>query len=168
MPTPRARTLVVSLTVSMTLASVFALSSAQARSRPEDVGSAHVTTHASRGADELRTRMLALVNRSRHLRGLPALRINERLSREALAHSRKMSRDGSISHTPNLVAVIGDVGGTVFGEDVAKGRSLRGIRDARLRRSETRRILLDGRFHRVGLGVVHADGFFWVTLQAFD
>jgi hypothetical protein len=26
----------------------------------------------------------------------------------------------------------------------------------------------DPRFHHVGLGVVHADGFYWVTLQVFD
>ena len=56
----------------------------------------------------------------------------------------------------------------MFGEDVGKGRGLRGIRDAWLRRADTRRILLDPRFHHVGLGVVHVDGFYWVTLQAFD
>jgi hypothetical protein len=28
--------------------------------------------------------------------------------------------------------------------------------------------MLDPRFHRVGLGVVHVDGYYWVTFQAFD
>jgi hypothetical protein len=37
-----------------------------------------------------------------------------------------------------------------------------------MRRADTRRIMLDPRFDRVGLGVVHAGGFFWVTLQVFN
>jgi len=52
--------------------------------------------------------------------------------------------------------------------DLGKGRALEGIRNAWIRRADTRRILLDPRFLHVGLGVVHVDGFFWVTLQAFD
>jgi uncharacterized protein YkwD len=119
-------------------------------------------------SSELRDRLLALVNRSRHSRDLPRLRLNLRLSREALKHSRHMARSGAISHTPNLADLIRGVGGTVFGEDVGKGRAIVGIRDAWLRRPDTRPILLDPRFHHVGLGVIHIGGFYWVTLQAFD
>ena len=119
-------------------------------------------------SDELRQRMLAFVNRSRAAHGLPILRINERLSKEALRHSRRMAREGAITHTPNLAELVRSVGGSVFGEDLGKGRGLRGIRDAWMQRSDTRRIMLDPRFHRVGLGVVHADGFYWVSLQVFD
>ena len=112
--------------------------------------------------------MLAMVNRSRATHGLPLLRINERLSREALHHSRQMGRKGVITHTPNLADLVRSVGGSVFGEDLGKGRGLRGIRDAWMRRADTRRIMLDARFVHVGLGVVHAGGFYWVTLQVFD
>jgi Uncharacterized protein with SCP/PR1 domains len=112
--------------------------------------------------------MLALVNRSRHSHGLPRLQLNLRLSREALKHSRQMARNGAISHTADLVNLIRGVGGTVFGEDVGKGRAIVGIRDAWLRRPDTDRILLDARFHNVGLAVIHIGGFYWVTLQAFD
>jgi uncharacterized protein YkwD len=119
-------------------------------------------------AEVLVQRMLNMVNRSRETRGLPELRINERLCREALHHSKRMARAGAISHTPNLAELIRGVGGSVFGEDLGKGRGLQGIRDAWLRRADTRRIMLDPRFRRVGLGVVHVDGFFWVTLQVFD
>ena len=119
-------------------------------------------------SDELGKRMLALVNRSRAARGLPTLRLNERLTREALRHSKRMAHDGAITHTPNLADLVRSVGGSVFGEDLGKGRGLVGIRDAWMRRADTRRIMLDPRFHHVGLGVVHADGFYWVTLQVFD
>ena len=120
-------------------------------------------------SDELGKRMLALVNRSRSRRtGLPTLRLNERLTREALRHSKRMAHDGAITHTPNLAELVRSVGGSVFGEDLGKGRGLVGIRDAWMRRADTRRIMLDPRFHHVGLGVVHADGFYWVTLQVFD
>ena len=119
-------------------------------------------------SDELGTRMLALVNRSREAHGLPTLRLNERLTREALRHSKRMAQDGAITHTPNLADLVRSVGGSVFGEDLGKGRGLVGIRDAWMRRADTRRIMLDPRFHHVGLGVVHTDGFYWITLQVFD
>lgn len=79
-----------------------------------------------------------------------------------------MARAGAISHTSNLGDLIRGVGGTVYGEDVGKGRGIVGIRDAWLRGPDTRPILLDARFHRVGLGVIHVGGFYWVTLQAFN
>jgi uncharacterized protein YkwD len=118
--------------------------------------------------DELGQRMLTLVNHSRTTRGLPLLHMNARLCREATRHSDRMARNGAISHTPNLADLVRSVGGSVFGEDLGTGRGLRGIRDAWMRRADTRRIMLDPRFDRVGLGVVHAGGFFWVTLQVFN
>jgi len=117
---------------------------------------------------ELGDRMLALINRARATRGLPSLRLSPRLSREALHHSRAMAREHRLFHTPDLAALISHEGGTVFGENLGKGRGLVGIRDAWLREGDTRGNLLDARFRHAGLGVVHRDGFYWVTLQAFD
>jgi len=159
MTTPRTRSTVTASLVLFTLLSV-TLIAPTADARPR------------RGQqptfDELRQRMLALVNRSRGSHGLPLLRINDHLSREALRHSRRMAHEGVITHTPNLAALVRSVGGSVFGEDLGTGRGLQGIRDAWMRRADTRRIMLDPRFAHVGLGVVHVDGFYWVTLQVFD
>lgn len=119
-------------------------------------------------ADQLERRMLNLVNRSREVRGLPQLHLNARLCHEALGHSKRMAKDGAISHTPNLADLVRGVGGSVFGEDVGNGRGLQGIRDEWLRQATTRQIMLDPRFHHVGLGVIHDGGFYWVTFQAFD
>jgi uncharacterized protein YkwD len=94
--------------------------------------------------------------------------MHARLSTEALRHSKRMARAGAISHTPSLADLVRGVGGSVFGEDLGKGRGLRGIRDAWLRRADTRRIMLDPRFRQVGVGVIHVAGYYWVTLQAFD
>jgi uncharacterized protein YkwD len=152
--------LVVSLAVSAMMGALFAepLAHAQSPSHPA----------VRPASSDLRDWMLALVDRSRHSHGLSRLQLNLRLSREALKHSRQMARAGAISHTPNLANLIRGVGGTVFGEDVGKGRGILGIRNAWLRQPDTRPILLDSRFHRVGLGVIHTGGFYWVTLQAFD
>lgn len=161
MTTPRTRSrLVVSLAVSTLIAASFSMPLAHAQT-PTRVA-------VRPGTDELRDHLLALVNRSRHSHGVPRLQLNLRLSREALTHCRRMARAGAISHTPNLADLVRGAGGTVFGEDVGKGRALVGIRNAWLRRPDTRQILLDGRFRWVGLGVEHIDGFYWVTLQAFD
>jgi len=159
MTTPRTRS-----TVAASLA-LFALLSVALIAPTADAGPRQGQGPESQ---EFRRHMLALVNRTRATHGLPLLRINDRLSREALRHSRQMAREGGISHTPNLADLVRSVGGSVFGEDLGKGRGLRGIRDAWMRRADTRRIMLDPRFHHVGLGVVHADGFYWVTLQVFD
>ncbi len=134
------------------------------------VPSAHAAVRADRRmtTNEITRHILSLVNRSRANHGLVELRINEDLCKEALRHSRRMAKAGSITHTSNLAELVRSVGGTVFGEDLGKGRGLEGIRNAWIRRADTRRILLDPRFQHVGLGVVHVDGFFWVTLQAFD
>ena len=159
MTSPRTRSRVAASMVLLTLiGAAFVAPSvhASARSTPRPT------------ADELARRMLNLVNRSREVRGLPELRINARLSREAMRHSKRMGSAGTISHTPNLADLVRGVGGSVFGEDLGKGRGLQGIRDAWLGRAETRRIVLDPRFHHVGLGVVHVDGYYWVTFQAFD
>lgn len=165
MTTPQVRSrLVVMLAVSATMGALFVAPQAHAQTHAQSPKHTVVRPESS----DLRDRVLALVNRSRHSRGLPRLRLNFGLSREALRHSRDMARVDAISHTSNLAALIRGVGGTVFGEDVGKGRAMVGIRDAWLRRPETRSILLDPRFRRVGLGVIHIGGFYWVTLQAFD
>ena len=161
MITPRIRSrLVVSLALCAMMGASFAAPLAHAQSP------IHVSVRTP--SNDFRDHLLALVNRSRNSRGLPRLRLNLPLSREARKHSRDMARAGAISHTSNLADLIRGVGGTVFGEDVGMGRAITGIRDAWLRRPDTRRILLDARFHRVGLGVIHIGGFYWVTLQAFD
>ena len=129
---------------------------------------ARAATHSPPSSAGLRSQVLDLVNRSRSSHGLSALRLSLPLSAEALAHSRRMARSGDISHTANLVDLIHRMGGTVFGEDVARGRGLRGIYGAWLQRTDTRNVLLDPRFRIVGVGVVHIGGFYWVTLQAFD
>lgn len=117
---------------------------------------------------ELAHRMLELVNRARDHQGLPVLRMHAHLAAEARHHSTGMASDGALSHTPNLDDLVRDAGGTVFGEDLGKGRGLQGIWEAWLHRANTRQIVLDPRFHHVGLGVVHVGGYYWVTFQAFD
>lgn len=159
MATPRTRSHVVaSLLILALMGAAFVAPSAQADARRDPRPT----------ADELAKHMLNLVNRSREIRGLPALRLNAHLCPEALRHSARMAKAGAISHTSNLADLVRGVGGSVFGEDLAKGRGLQGIRDAWLRRTDTRLIMLDPRFHHVGLGVIHVDGFYWVTFQAFD
>ena len=160
MTAPRTRSrLVVLMMLGSTLAATFAAPSVHARPQ---------VAHRQPSDHEFRDKILGLVNRSRTSRGLPRLELNLRLSREAHDHSGHMARTDELTHTSNLADLIRGVGGSVFGEDLGKGRSLHGIRDAWLRRATTRRILLDPRFHHVGLGVVHVDGFYWVTLQAYD
>lgn len=168
MTAPRTRSRVVARWILVATAGATILAPAVGAQPLGPVAPAHALGVPLSGPAELRHRMLGFINRSRTSRGLEPLRIDRRLSAEALGHSRKMARESRIFHTPGLAAIVAGEGGTVFGENLARGRGLRGIRDAWLRRTDTRRILLDPRFRRAGLGVLHRDGFYWVTLQAFD
>ena len=142
MTTPRdRRRLAASLVLLALVGATFVAPSAHAGARADR----RVTT------DEIARHMLSLVNRSRAIAGSGAA--HERsLRREALRHSRQMATSGSITHTPNLAELVRSLGGSVFGEDLGKGRGLQGIRNAWIRRADTRRILLDPRFRTRRLG----------------
>jgi uncharacterized protein YkwD len=161
MTTPGTRSrFVVRCAVIAVVGAVFVAPSVQARP--------HLPAARPPGPIELRDKMLAIVNRSRMNHGLPGLRPDANLCVEALGHTRKMAEEDRLFHTPGLAVLITEAGGTAFGEDLGKGRGLLGIRDAWLEHPDTRLILLDPRFRRAGLGVLHLDGFYWVTLQAFN
>jgi uncharacterized protein YkwD len=101
-------------------------------------------------------KLVALVNGVREQEGRPAVRIQARLSRKAERNSRQMASAGEASHSGSLP------GGT--GEIVGSGPTLRALVKAFAASPVHRDIMLDARYHKVGVGVARAHGLKWVTM----
>jgi uncharacterized protein YkwD len=75
-----------------------ALTPAAAQAKPAACASAHVAVVSSATVREAQDATLCLLNRARAQAGLPKLRMNERLSGSADAHSREMVRHRYFAH----------------------------------------------------------------------
>ena len=70
------------------------------------VAAVPMTSLAASGSKEMRRKLHALTNAARRNNGLRPLDLNWRLSRSALAHSRRMAQRHSLYHTANLYRVV--------------------------------------------------------------
>jgi uncharacterized protein YkwD len=100
--------------------------------------------------------MFSLVNRDRTDASRPALTLSERLSARATVHSRRMARRREIFHSARL--------GAGTSENVGSGSTLALVNRAFMRSHRHRHAILDRDCSRVGVGVVHKHGMYWVTL----
>jgi uncharacterized protein YkwD len=113
------------------------------------------------------TMTLCLINVQRHRHGLPAVRLNPRLSQAARAHSRDMVRRRYFSHTtPEGLSFADRIRGTGYlrasrrwfvGENLAwgwRGRdSARRIVRAWMHSPPHREVMLNPAFSEVGIGI---------------
>jgi uncharacterized protein YkwD len=113
------------------------------------------------------TMTLCLINVQRHSHGLPAVRLNPRLSQAARAHSRDMVRRRYFSHTtPEGMSFADRIRGTGYlrasrqwfvGENLAwgwRGRdSARRIVRAWMHSPPHREVILNPAFREVGIGI---------------
>jgi uncharacterized protein YkwD len=122
-------------------------------------------TASSAGAEDLyrRDRMLRLLNKVRRNHGLPIFRLNRQLSTDAWRHSKRMAEQNRIFHTQRLYAVVSSYGPRTWGENVAKGDTMRQVRTLWMRSPGHRANILKRAFGRLGVGVVKARGWVFVT-----
>ena len=114
----------------------------------------------------LRDDVLSLTNADRAAEGRDSLTIADRVSRYAVRHSRRMATLGSIFHSGDeqLREALGDADWSVAGENVGVGSSIRDVQAAFMRSAPHRRNILDGSYDHAAVGVVKADGVYWVTV----
>lgn len=132
------------------------------------------STHASQGetrwhATALRDRMLWFVNDSRAAHGLPRLRLNAKLSEASWRHTTDMVRRSLLFHTSTseMWALVRPFGATVWGENIGYAATLNRVEQLWMHSWEHRVNILNPRFHFAAVGVVHARGWFWVTLRLY-
>lgn len=111
--------------------------------------------------------MLRLVNLTRNSHELHTVRVNAHLSREAWDHSIQMSRRYLLFHTSNLWDLVQPYDARTWGENIAYAGTLRRVEQLWMQSYEHRINLLNPAFRSVGIGVVRAKGWLWVTLQLY-
>ena len=154
------------------LALAFALSLALSAPSPAlgaSTGCANADTLPGNGSEAaLSKATVCLVNRERTRRGMRALRVNRRLSRAAVAHTRDMIERHYFEHVSlagkDVVdrlltsGYLGKVRSWLVGENLAWGRGTRSsprqIVVSWLNSPGHRRNMLNRRFREIGIGVV--------------
>jgi len=114
-----------------------------------------------------RSRMLHLVNASRHAHGVAPLELNARLSGMAWRHSCRMVRAATLYHTIHMRQKVRPFGAHAWGEDIGTASTLLAMERAFMASPVHRANILAGRFHHIGVGVRFANGRYWVTLDFY-
>jgi uncharacterized protein YkwD len=123
-------------------------------------------TDLARAGEVARDRsvMLQLTNEARDQRDRDALRLDRRLSRYAVRHSRAMANQGELFHTEDLASLLEGVQWSIGGENVGVGSSLDDLQATFMGSRPHRRNILREEFDHTAIGVVQSDGNFWVTV----
>ena len=116
-------------------------------------------------ADDLarRNKMLHLLNHTRSSHGLPVFRLNVTVSHRAWLHSKAMASQNYLFHTGNLYDAVRVYQPSTWGENVGMAGLLTRVRTLWMHSAGHRHNILNGRYRRVGIGVVKARGVVWVT-----
>lgn len=108
------------------------------------------------------------INQERRKHDLKPLRLNEKLSQVARGWSRHMAAEGRVSHNNNLPNQLRNWDWEYLGENVGRAGTVSAVFDE-FRRSEYHEAeMLDRKWWQMGVGVVYADGYAWVTVIYYD
>jgi uncharacterized protein YkwD len=123
------------------------------------------TDHARAGnAGGNRAEMLQLVNGAREKKDLDALKLDQKLSKYAVRHSRQMANEGELFHTNDLAAKLKGRNWSVGGENVGVGSSLDAVQSAFMGSKPHRANILGEDYDHTAIGVVQSAGNLWVTV----
>jgi uncharacterized protein YkwD len=120
------------------------------------------TVPASAG---MRGRMLHLINGARRSHGEHPLRLSIPVSRAAHHHSRLMADRGYLFHTANLQQVLSGRPWSVFGENIARAKTVRSTFRAWMRSPGHRANILRARYKRIGIGIEPRHRALWSTID---
>jgi uncharacterized protein YkwD len=118
---------------------------------------------AGQTADD-RGEMLQLTNEARERRDIDQLRLNARLSRYAVRHSRAMAEQGRLFHTADLADKLEGYRWSIGGENVGVGSSLEDLQSAFMASKPHRSNILRKAYDFTAIGVVESAGRLWVTV----
>lgn len=104
-----------------------------------------------------------LANHERVSRGTHKLRFDHRLSKLANRQSNRMASQNRLHHNPNLAYEARNIPWRILGENVGVGNTVESLHRAFMNSSGHRHNVLNGRYRRVGVGIVHAHGRTWIT-----
>jgi len=111
-----------------------------------------------------RAEMLQLTNEARERRDIDLLRLNAKLSRYAVRHSRAMAQAGELFHTADLADKLDGYRWSVGGENVGVASTLEDLQAAFMASKPHRSNILRKGYDFTAIGVVESDGRVWVTV----
>ena len=127
------------------------------------LASAWAPAQAGSRSPNYRARLLRIVNDLRAHHGVRRLDVNIKLSRYAKRHSDEMADRRRLFHTNDLYSRVRAYRANAWAENVGAGGTLRSVARAWMRSYAHRLNVLNGRFHKTGIGVVKRGGRVWIT-----
>lgn len=104
-----------------------------------------------------------LINEVRNAKGMADLRLSDRLSKIARAHSADMADGGKVLYHSCLTCRLDSWDWSIAGENVGVAGSIGRVHRLFMQSPSHRANLLRPPFRSVGVGVVEKDGRLWVT-----
>lgn len=121
------------------------------------------TLIAATGCDptQLANGSMALANRERAARGVPALQWDPELAAKAARWADRMAATNTLSHSTITAEV--PPGWAVLGENVGWGDDVEIVHDRFMKSPSHRDTMLNRSFRAVGIGVTVKDGKVWIA-----
>lgn len=114
-------------------------------------------------SSNMRRRLYGLIRQTRINHDLPVLHMDRYLSKYCRRHTKDMVQQNRLFHSTDLAGRVSRYNANWWGENVGYAGTLRRLLRAWIRSPDHRANLLDRHFHYIGIGVVHARGYFWST-----
>jgi uncharacterized protein YkwD len=107
-------------------------------------------------------KMFHRINKARANHGKPPLKLSAQISKMARKHSKKMAANSYIFHSC-LQCKFQSWNWHALAENVAKGKTIGKVQKAFMKSSGHRANILSTKYKKVGVGIVEAKGWLWVT-----
>lgn len=104
-----------------------------------------------------------LINQARTSKGLGDLRLSDRLSKIARAHSADMANGGKVLYHSCLTCRLDSWDWSIAGENVGTAGTVSRVHRLFMESPSHRANILRGPFRSVGVGIVEKGGRLWIT-----
>jgi uncharacterized protein YkwD len=122
-----------------------------------------LTTGPAAATTEREQALHGLINEARHSRGMGHLRLSDRLSKIARAHSADMAHGGKVLYHSCLTCRLDSWNWSIAGENVGTAAAISRVHRLFMQSPSHRANILRSPFRTVGVGVVEKGGRLWVT-----
>ena len=115
----------------------------------------------------MRGDMFQMINKARRNNSVKPLKMNWRVAKGALGHSRRMVRRNSIYHNPRLYSLVRRYRPHIWGENVGMAGTIGRMHTLFMKSAPHRANVLNRSYKRVGVGVQRTHRGVWVTVDFY-
>jgi uncharacterized protein YkwD len=122
-----------------------------------------LTAGPAAGTNDREQSLHEFINQARTSKGLGDLRLSDRLSKVARAHSAAMADGGKVLYHSCLTCRLGSWEWSIAGENVGTAGTVGRVHRLFMNSSSHRANILRGPYRTVGVGIVEKGGRLWIT-----